>query len=122
VDVIIDLYQQGKIEAATQRSERAADKVSVLGDDIKRVGNQVEMLAITCQALWELLRERTRLEDGDVLRKVEEIDLRDGTVDGKMTMRVRDCRACGRPNNSKRSNCLYCGGALEQAHIFHRRA
>lgn len=122
MDVIIDLYQQGKIEAAAQRATRAAESVERMGDDIRAVGRQVEMLAITCQALWELLREQTGLRDQDVLRKVQEIDLRDGSADGKMTQQVNSCAACGRPNNSRRSACLYCGAELSQEHIFHRKA
>jgi predicted amidophosphoribosyltransferase len=47
-----------------------------------------------------------------------QIDLRDGVADGCMSAQVSNCSDCGRPVNTKRSRCIYCGTAIEKPHVF----
>ena len=49
---------------------------------------------------------------------MQEIDLRDGNADGRMTQRIVQCPACGAASNTRRPNCLMCGTALAKAHVF----
>ena len=78
----------------------------------------MDSLAMTCQAMWELLRDRTDLTDEDIEEKLQEIDLRDGSADGKMTSTVGECPACHRTVNSRHDRCLYCGVEISKDHIF----
>jgi len=47
-----------------------------------------------------------------------EVDLRDGTQDGRMTPVIITCPKCGKPSNSKNTRCMYCGAALAKPHVF----
>lgn len=68
--------------------------------------------------MWEINRECFGLDDEILLNKMEEIDLRDGAKDSKMSAQVTSCPSCGRRTNTRRSSCLYCGSALQKEHAF----
>ena len=47
-----------------------------------------------------------------------EIDLRDGSADGRITRSVVKCPACGHASNSRRRHCIYCGTEISAPHAF----
>lgn len=116
---IMQIYRNGENISANEAS-RAADKADRVSDQIKVLQRQTEALALTCQALWEILQEKTSLTEEMILNKMEEIDVRDGKKDGKITETVVVCPSCSRNSNSKRSTCLYCGSVLPSSHLFGR--
>ena len=67
-------------EASTEAASAA--KVGQLEDELAR-------LKLVCAAVWELMRERAKLTENDLLAKVAEIDGRDGVIDGKLVRPVR---------------------------------
>jgi ribosomal protein S27AE len=76
---------------------------------VRELEHQIARLQLMNQALWELLRERVQLTDADLERKAQEIDLRDGVQDGKISNTALKCPSCGRVSSSKHWKCLYCG-------------
>ncbi|MCL4692765.1 MAG: hypothetical protein KJ060_09680 [Candidatus Hydrogenedentes bacterium] len=76
---------------------------------VRELEHQVARLQLMNQALWELVRERAKLTDADLEQKAQEIDLRDGVADGKITNTALKCPSCGRVSSSKHWKCLYCG-------------
>ncbi len=80
--------------------------------DLADLRAAVDRLALVNQASWELLRERTNLSDADLEKRVREVDLRDGRLDGRLGKVMNACDQCGRPNRSDRARCLYCDAAL----------
>jgi hypothetical protein len=117
---ILQIYRNGEAHISANEASRAVDKADRATEQIKALQRQTEALALTCQALWEILREKTSLTEGMILEKMEEIDVRDGKKDGKITEQVVACPSCNRNSNSKRSSCLYCGSALPSANLFGR--
>ncbi len=91
--------------ASAQRQARQAQQSSA------DVEERLEKLQLISMALWELLRDRTKLTENDLIAKVQEIDLRDGTLDGKVTRTVCDCPNCGRRMSPRHKKCIYCGHA-----------
>jgi len=73
---------------------------------------RLERLTLGTLAVWELLRETTDLSDDDLRQRITEIDLRDGTLDGRARNTRRSCVACGRENSARRERCLWCGHDL----------
>ncbi|MCF7855179.1 MAG: hypothetical protein K9N51_10310 [Candidatus Pacebacteria bacterium] len=113
-----EAHQQGRISQASANAATARNRAARLETDIKHLERKVERMALSCQALWELLRDRTDLEEDDILQKMQEIDVRDGTSDGKIGHKVLTCPACNRTANSSRTTCLYCGSELRRQHVF----
>jgi ribosomal protein S27AE len=70
---------------------------------------RLDKLMLITMAMWELLRDNTKFTEADLLAKVQELDLRDGIPDGKITQSVRKCPQCGRTMSPRHKKCLYCG-------------
>jgi len=114
-----DLLQQRQIGQARQAANQAEDAASRIGNDIAELERVVESLTLTCQAMWELLREQTHITDEMLLARMQEVDLRDGRRDGKVSNAASVCPGCSRPNKARREVCLYCGAALPPPqHLF----
>ncbi len=106
MDLLIDNYQRRRLSATG--GLKPADGTSDL-DDLKR---KVAALEIAYQAMFELVQSRLDISESAILDKMEEIDLRDGTLDGKTVPAVVLCPQCGRNSSESRSTCVYCGAAL----------
>jgi hypothetical protein len=116
--MIWEIYQQKKIAEAKQTANDAKAKASGQAHNIAGIDHKLEMLALTCQAMWELLRDHSDLTEEDIEQKVLEIDGRDGKIDGRMGAQTLDCPSCGRPTNSRRASCVICGAELSKLHKF----
>ena len=86
--------------------------------DLLSINQKLERLSITCQAMWELLRDYSDLTEEHLVAKIIEIDSRDGSADGKISAQMINCHACGRPSNTRRSSCVICGAELIKPHKF----
>ena len=72
----------------------------------------VEKLFMLTEALWTILKEKHGCTDAELVQRVQEIDLRDGKLDGKVAKVNPDCPKCGRKLMGKRPVCLYCGAEV----------
>lgn len=115
---IFELHQDRQIDQAKASASRAREKVASVQDEVRVLTARVDRLALLSQAMWELVREHTNLTDDQILAKVQEVDLRDGCVDGKLGRKVIDCPACGRMVNSVNRACIYCGAELPAPGMF----
>jgi hypothetical protein len=113
-----DVYQQARIAGAERTAESAESKVERSARTVEDLQRHVDRLSLACQALWELLRERSDLTEDDIERKMLEIDGRDGTVDGKIGVQALDCPSCGRKTSSKRNSCVMCGAPIKRPYPF----
>jgi hypothetical protein len=111
------LYDAYSVDAAST-AEAAKSKADRFADDVRVLQRKVDRLSLGCQALWEILCERTGLTDNDLAAKMERIDLRDGVKDGKITQQVVVCPKCHRNSSSKRTECIYCGTKLPDPNLF----
>jgi hypothetical protein len=120
-----DIYQQAQIEGASRDAEfarRDAEHTAArLHVEVLRLESKLDGLALICQALWELVREKTTLGDADIEAKIKEIDLRDGRKDGRIAGRPTKCANCNRPTHTRQRVCMYCGMPIGQGHIFGRK-
>jgi hypothetical protein len=98
------------VRDAIQANNRNADQSAEMRD----LQDQFERTTLLNQALWELLRERVQLTDEDLLAKAQEIDMRDGVADDKMTPTAVRCPSCKRVCNSRHAKCIYCGQPFEK--------
>lgn len=52
-----------------------------------------------------------------LIEKIEEIDLRDGKLDGKYTP-TNTCGNCSRTIAPRHSKCVYCGAKIEKNSVI----
>ena len=104
-----------EVELRNARTSRAlSDQLHESRYEVARAGVdqldvRVDRLLLVMDAMWELLAERTGETEADLLAKVQEIDARDGTVDGRRTTVARRCSSCGAAIGNERSSCAFCG-------------
>ncbi len=84
-------------------------KVASVKADIGELRQAIDKLSLITRALWEIIAKSQGLSDEDLVNKVNEIDLRDGALDGKMKQAVKKCVSCGRVLPVRRQKCIYCG-------------
>ena len=97
---------------------RAEAKAANVGDQIRVMQGNIDRLSLLCQAMWELVSEKTNLTGQDIEQRVMEIDLRDGTLDGKMGRSEHKCPQCNRNLHRRHDKCLYCGHEVGREHAF----
>lgn len=113
-----ELYQQTQIHNAQQTASRAELKAENSRHYFQLLEGKISSLALACQSLWEVLEEHTDITREQLLEKMEEVDLRDGRKDGKLSPTVDQCASCGRKTSRRRSICLYCGTKQESNELF----
>ena len=102
-------YAVGQAQLAASAATRRASEVELGNIELER---RIDHLALACQALWEILSERVGVTHEDLTKKMNEIDLRDGVQDGRMTSHVIQCPSCGRNVSSSKPTCMFCGAAI----------
>lgn len=109
-----NLYQQIQIAEIDASNEAAKSRANRAEQESAYLRRSVEMLNLTVAAVWELASEKLGITEDELMAKIQEIDLRDGKLDGKLSKEVQRCPACSRNNKSSRATCMYCGGPLDQ--------
>ena len=112
--------QQRQTSAMSARASRAKQGAHNAMVEIRELKDEVERLCLLNQALWELLRDRTGLTEEMVTAKMQEIDLRDGVADGKISRGATNCPSCGRPVGKRHRRCIYCGQQMEGGDLFQK--
>jgi hypothetical protein len=115
-DFIWDLFQQHQILETGDQVRDAQQKVTSTQGDLADLTDRVERLSLVCQAMWELLSQHTKITNNELMRKVVEVDTRDGRVDGKIAPRVIQCPKCKNNVNTRHPRCVVCGSTIATKH------
>ena len=92
----------------------ARDEARRANSDIAHLRADIERLFMISEALWIILKEKHGYSDEELIRHVEDIDLRDGRLDGDQgKAEPRDCPECGRTLQKQRPLCIYCGTPVD---------
>ena len=94
------------VTSEAARAAAGARRAESVASDVEE---RLDKLTLICIAMWELLRDNTKCTEADLMAKVQEIDLRDGVPDGKVTDTVSKCPQCQRTMSPRHQTCLYCG-------------
>lgn len=91
-------------ESAARRAESATE----------RLEDQLERQALLIQSLLELCARKNLISEQELREVVNEIDLSDGRLDGKLRPRPgpRSCPDCGKVNGRHAVTCMYCSAQL----------
>jgi hypothetical protein len=62
------------------------------------------------EAMWNMLEATQGFTTEDLKKRITEIDMRDGQLDGQVkSTGPKPCPECGRPVTRNRPFCIYCG-------------
>ena len=106
------------------RTGSTADFAAINAQDARRTAQDAQSRAIqlearcdrallVCEALWTILRDKLGVTEEELVDRVNQVDLSDGKLDGKVRHPASDCPKCRRKVARRSPRCVYCGYALE---------
>ena len=100
--------------ARSNQAQLAGEMASRTADDVRRQNESmkydIEKLFMITESLWIILKDQHGYTDDQLATMIHDIDLRDGTLDGKIAKQPNPaCRKCNRVLTDKHPVCLYCG-------------
>ncbi len=95
------------------QARTAANATGQVNAKIRILEDNLAKSMLLNEVLWELISQRLNLSEADLLKKVEEIDLRDGKLDGKNQRKAVKCPSCGHTVSARHAACLYCGKVID---------
>ena len=105
--------QVARASQAQSAGERASRTAAEVRTQNEAIACDVEKLFMITEALWTILKEERGYSDDELIRRIQDIDLRDGRFDGKVAKQQNpSCPQCGRTLMNKHPVCLYCGTAV----------
>jgi hypothetical protein len=108
-----DVHQEMRINQQRNDISDVSRTAARAKSEVEELRAKLDRLHLASTAMWEILNEQFDVSEKEFLAKVQEIDLRDGRLDGRLAAHVASpptaCPECGRTNNGKRTACLYCG-------------
>ncbi len=96
----------------------AADAAEAKGEarvarrNLAQIETRLDRALLACEAMWTLLRDKLGVTDAELLNRINEIDLSDGRLDGKVRKSAVSCPSCGRTIARRFPKCIYCGQAI----------
>ena len=104
--------QNSRISSAAATADQAQAKSYDLERRVNQLEAENDSLTLILMAMWELFGKSNGLFLKDLEAKMQEIDLRDGKLDGKASGGPRICGECDRPLGDRRQVCVYCGSQV----------
>lgn len=96
----------------------SAARTATSSESLGQLHRRIDRLSLACQAMWELLRDKTGVTEAELTDKILEVDLRDGSTDGRMTSAAVDCPHCHAKTSPRRPTCLMCGVEIPRRQQF----
>ena len=102
--------QMARANSAQSAGESASRVATDVRTQNEAITCDVEKLFMITEALWAILKEQHGYTDDNLGQMIQDIDLRDGKLDGKVAKQQNpSCPQCGRTLMGKHPVCLYCG-------------
>lgn len=99
-------YDKAQFETEVNAAAREARTAK---DDSRTLRIQLERTVLACEAMWSILKEKLAVTDVELAQRVNEIDLSDGHLDGKLRRTPMSCPSCNRTISPRFPKCMYCG-------------
>jgi len=112
-----NMQQGGDIRRLAKDDRETRRDLDRATEDAANLEKRLDRLTLACAAMWSMLKEQGHTEE-QLLARMQELDLRDGTLDGKIADRAAVCPQCTRKSRADRPTCLYCGATLPPQAAF----
>jgi len=107
-----------RADQAYESSKIAKNNISSLSSEVQYLKDELLRLYLITESLWELLKNRFDVTDSELKDIIQEIDMRDGKIDGKAIPEPQICPSCQRPVSIRTNRCIFCGFKPEKEGIF----
>jgi len=104
-----EVRQQQRITEAEDKATRSERETKGNTRELQELRARVDALTLACTTMWSLLQTRFGVTDEEFGRRLHEIDLRDGKLDGRIAPEIKSCPKCQRTMSSRHARCMYCG-------------
>lgn len=85
--------------AAASRARHKAESVEA----------RLDRALLACEAMWTILRDKLNVTDLELVQRMNDLDLSDGRLDGKVRKTPVACPKCGKAIARRFPKCMYCG-------------
>ena len=92
---------------------RAESKARETKQKIRVLEANLAKTLMICESLWELLQEKTGVTLEEFHKKLYEVDMRDGVLDGKNQRKPSKCPKCNHMVSARHPACIYCGHTMD---------
>jgi predicted hydrocarbon binding protein len=100
---------------ASGTAERVKSKTYALQRRIRVLEANLAKALLVSETLWEFIKENHNLTDEQLRKKVNEVDLRDGMLDGKNQRKAVECPNCRHMVSPRHPACVYCGQVIDDS-------
>ena len=69
---------------------------------------RLDRMMLAFETMWTLVREKLQVSEEDFAARMNDLDLSDGTLDGKVRKGAVSCPKCGRTISRRLPKCIYC--------------
>lgn len=114
LDILYEIHQNSKIGMATSQASAGLRQAERAKEHAGSLEERIDKMALLNLALWTILKEKLNVTDHELAERVQELDLLDGKLDGRIQGTPIDCPDCERPVHQRHRRCLYCGLELQQ--------
>ncbi len=73
---------------------------------------RLDRIMLAFEAMWSLVHEKLQVSEEDFAARLNEIDLSDGRLDGKVRKGAVSCPKCKRTISRRLPKCIYCGQGI----------
>jgi hypothetical protein len=101
-----------------RQSDVGAARDLEVSHEVAVLRQRLDRLEMITEALWSVLKSRTDASEADALRLIEEIDMRDGKLNGRTVSVPQNCAKCSRVASSTTGICPYCGAQNFRTTVF----
>ena len=86
--------------------------------DLEILTARFEKLKLVSIALWTFVKEAHGITEEQLIERYKQVDMIDGSSDGKLKVGIKKCTKCGKTLNPKFEKCQYCGTIKSFSSIF----
>ncbi|MGB2987594.1 MAG: hypothetical protein WBE26_17145 [Phycisphaerae bacterium] len=99
----------GMYHVAAREAAEAKGSVRAVRTDQAEFEARLDRTLLAFEAMWTLLRDKLGVTDLELVERINELDISDGKLDGKVRKPPVSCPSCGRTMSRKFPKCMYCG-------------
>lgn len=107
-------FYRGSNVAASLDAADAKSSARHAKTNVQELEMRLDSAMLACEAMWSLLRDKLDMTDDDLATRINDIDLSDGRLDGKVRKPPVKCPKCQKAVSRRMPRCMYCGQPVEK--------